>query len=502
MFTFQITWSPWTILLSLLFLLFVQVVRRTLLTPLRSIPGPFLAKISSLWLVSQCRRVRRSEAVIQQHRKYGDFVRIAPNHISIASPQALKEIYGHKTGFIKGPFYDAFLQGEPVLFNMRNQPAHQRRRKHFNPAFSPSNLKAFEPEVTKSVMKLKECLFRVADCVDSSLDFSRHGKFPAGSNFLAFDVIADYAFGQTFGFLEKEKDYLNLISTVDSRGEVLNALGHVSPWLRPAMKYNVFDQFWHNGLRATGNLEAIGRQAYFRRKSQQNPRKDLLSFLFNSKDPDTNQKLPEELIIAESISFIVGGSDTTSTSMTHFIDFVSRDPGLQKRLQEEMDAAFPEVSDEWVADFAVAEKLPILLATFRETMRIRPTSATGLERITPPEGKVVAGRLIPGGTMVSVTTRSIFSDPRIFKNPEAFDVDRWLQPDSGAMLEYFNPFSLGPRSCIGRNFAWTEVIKTLATLLRTFEFKRLSDKPTELREGFFVKVTECMVKVSRRQDKI
>lgn len=44
--------------------------------------------------------------VRQQHEKYGTFVRIAPNHISISDRSALETIYGHQSGFLKGPFYE------------------------------------------------------------------------------------------------------------------------------------------------------------------------------------------------------------------------------------------------------------------------------------------------------------------------------------------------------------------------------------------------------------
>jgi benzoate 4-monooxygenase len=48
--------------------------------------------------------------------------------------------------------------------------------------------------------------------------------------------IGDYAFGKSFGFLDKEEDHLNLITTIDARGEVLNALGHLPGPIRPLMK--------------------------------------------------------------------------------------------------------------------------------------------------------------------------------------------------------------------------------------------------------------------------
>ncbi len=77
-----------------------------LLHPLRRFPGPLWAKVSPIPLVLQCRKARRSEWVLEQHEKYGPVVRIAPNHISINKPEAVNQIYGHKTGFCKGPFYD------------------------------------------------------------------------------------------------------------------------------------------------------------------------------------------------------------------------------------------------------------------------------------------------------------------------------------------------------------------------------------------------------------
>lgn len=164
------------------------------------------------------------------------------------------------------------------------------------------------------------------------------------------------------------------------------------------MKYNYLDKFWSSGLRATANLEKIGRAAYLGRKDSKSTRKDLLSFLFEAQDADTKRKIPEEEIIAEAISFIVGGSDTTSSTMTNFIDIISRDQNLQRQIQKELDQAFPGVQeDDWVAPDKIAGSLLLLNASLKEVMRIRPTSATGLERVTPPGGRVINGEFIPEG---------------------------------------------------------------------------------------------------------
>lgn len=232
------------------------------------------------------------------------------------------------------------------------------------------------------------------------------------ANYLAFDVIGSFSFGQSFGFIKGAHDPYNLIQAIDTRGEVLNALGTVTPIFRRWMQYNVFDDFWVKGLRARAGLERIGRDAFLQRKSsineKQAQRRDLLSFLFDATDPDTGRPLPDEEIVAESISFIVGGSDTTSSTMTNFIDLVSRELDVQQKLQAELDQAFPDVADDWVASDKVVQKLPYLNATLKEVMRYRPTSSTGLERVTPAEGRLVGGEFVPGG--VSIVSPACIAD--------------------------------------------------------------------------------------------
>ncbi|KAL1651042.1 hypothetical protein SLS61_005559 [Didymella pomorum] len=325
---------------------------------------------------------------MEQHRKYGDLVQIAPDHVSINLPEAVADIYGHKSGCLKSDFYDSFLQVMPVVFNVRDPTAHQRKRKFLNLAFSARALSEFEPSMDVELSCWRRQLIDISKS-DAVTDFT------VWANYLAFDIIGRFAFGRSFGFIEKGMDPFNLITTVDTRGEVLNALGTLPAYLRYWMKYMYFDPFWSAGLRAASNLASLGRAAYFDRKDVSSPQKDLLSYLFAAKG---NGDVGEQEIIAESISFIVGGSDTTSSTITHFIDFVSRDRALQEKLQEELDSAFPGMQDlDWVPNYQSLKDLPPLNAALKEVMRVRPTSSTGLERVVPKGGKRIAGVWFPAG---------------------------------------------------------------------------------------------------------
>jgi hypothetical protein len=62
-------------------------------------------------------------------RFVGTFVRIAPNHVSIADPDAFKVVYAHVTAGLKADFYDAAVPTRPNTFGTRNRAEHSRKRK-------------------------------------------------------------------------------------------------------------------------------------------------------------------------------------------------------------------------------------------------------------------------------------------------------------------------------------------------------------------------------------
>lgn len=151
-------------------LLLAYAVYQLFINPLSPIPGPLWAKLTPFWLVLQCRRTKRSKVVVAMHKKYGDIVRIAPNHVSINKPEALAQVYAHKSGFNKGPFYDAFMQMRPVVFTARDVTVHQRKRKYLNPVFSSRSMTDFEPYMDVEIRDWMAELSKMCD-VKRIVDF-------------------------------------------------------------------------------------------------------------------------------------------------------------------------------------------------------------------------------------------------------------------------------------------------------------------------------------------
>jgi len=66
------------------------------------------------------------------------------------------------------------------------------------------------------------------------------------------------------------------------------------------------------------------------------------------------------------------------------------------------------------------------------------------------------------------------------------------------MQRTFNPFSWGPRACVGKNLATMELTTIIASVFRRYEFFQLEEQKLETQEGFLRKPVECVLGVKRR----
>ncbi|KAJ3501164.1 hypothetical protein NLJ89_g9465 [Agrocybe chaxingu] len=185
---------------------------------IRKIPGPLVAKFSDIWLGIISKNGHRSEVVHQMHQKYGTFVRIAPNHVSIAEPDALGIVYAHGNGALKSDFYDAFVSIRRGVFNTRDRNEHARKRKIISHIFSQKSVVEFEPQIRVYVGLLIEQWDRLCGLAAKGMsgsDGEGGWKGEGGrlwldclpwANYLAFDIVGDLAFGGPFGMLQNAKD--------------------------------------------------------------------------------------------------------------------------------------------------------------------------------------------------------------------------------------------------------------------------------------------------------
>jgi len=473
---------------------------------LRDIPGPLAAKFTNLWLLWQARQGIRYKSVDKAHKKYGTFVRIQPDHVSIADEAAINAVYGHGNGFLKSDFYDAFVSIQRGLFNTRDRAEHTRKRKTVSHTFSTKSIAQFEKYMHQNLYTFVHQWDKLSDAAEGAYAVIDCLHW---FNYLAFDMIGDLAFGAPFGMLERGKDITEIRKTPDGpvtyapAVEVLNRRGEVSgtlgclPQLKPYAKW-LPDPFFSKGLAAVENLAGIAVARVSQRlddKQEDAGRVDLLARLMEGKD-ETGAKLGRAELTAEALTQLIAGSDTTSNTSCALLFWVCKTPGVLQKLQKELDAAIPAGTE--VPTFEMVKDLKYMQNVINETLRIHSTSALGLPRIIPEgPGVDILGRHFPAGTVLSVPTYSIHHSKEIWgPDAEEYNPDRWDHLTEKQKVGFI-PFSYGPRSCVGRNVAEMELALIVATTFRRYDFNLLQEE-LQTKEGFLRKPLECMVGIKKR----
>lgn len=118
-------------------------VWRAFFNPLNKIPGPWMARITSFHTSYRLGNKVSYELLTEYHAKYGPYVRIRPNDLSITDPKAVPLAYGPNTTVTKGDWYDT---GAPYhsMHTARDKAAHDQRRRYWAPAFSDKALRDYE----------------------------------------------------------------------------------------------------------------------------------------------------------------------------------------------------------------------------------------------------------------------------------------------------------------------------------------------------------------------
>ncbi|KAG0649869.1 Cytochrome P450 53 [Hyphodiscus hymeniophilus] len=485
---------------------------------LKRFPGPLTAKVSDLWMLIQARKHRISLTIDEQHQAHGDFVRIAPNHVSVAHPHSIRDVLGHGNGFLKSEFYYAFDNIEDNIFTTRDRLKHSRKRKIVSHMFSPKSMLGFEPYITKALAiygSQMEAMIETGKAgryvelgrVDERIkERQRKGEAALDaakwSGFLAFDIIGDLAFGDPFGFTAAGFDNVGFITKLRDRGEWCATVGQM-PWIKTWTPYFFFDPFFSTGSKAASALGRMGMAAVDKRRAIAGDpdRKDILFYLLSASDPEKGGMLPDNEIKAEALTQLIAGSDTTGNTITHVIDMMILYPQKLRKLQAELDSAFPSpLPENWVSSFAECKDLPYVSGVIHETLRLRTTVSVGLPRVVSKGGAKVCGEFFEAGTVLSTPTYTTHRDARVWgQNALEYEPERWTGNDRNELEKHFLGFSYGPRACIGRNVAFMELKKTVATLFRRFEYRRIfPDDGSEIREGFHFKVQELPVFIHRR----
>lgn len=207
-------------------------------------------------------------------------------------------------------------------------------------------------------------------------------------------------------------------------------------------------------------LSTYGRRAITNARATSASSRNIFAGIIAESEKGSTS-LTEEDVVTEATNLIVAGSDTTAVTLTYLVWTTLSNPKLQRELEEEVAHLDEEYDD------ATLEKLPLLNATIKETLRLYGAAPGSLPRSVPAGGATLANCFIPEGTTVSTQSYTIHRDEDIFPDPEVFNVQRWLGDSDNKRIDMaFSPFGAGARTCLGIHLAYMELRIAAAEFFR------------------------------------
>ncbi|KAF3760420.1 hypothetical protein M406DRAFT_52939 [Cryphonectria parasitica EP155] len=429
--------------------------------PLAKFPGPFWARASLLWRFWHTMRGRSHRVIQDMHRKYGPVFRVSPNELSFASAASWKAIYGFpppgSAHLIKGEFYDVFggAYKTGCIGSERDPATHALKKKNLTAAFSAKALAAQEPIV-------QACLDRFINKLGPLSKDSR-GKgidVAVWLEMAAFDILGEMGFGEGFGCVENEKHHqwmelilkhLFEVTLVDNlrRIKILAAIGR---WLLPSLTIAVREEHaMYSRAKVNKRLDAL------------EPRQDFLTHIVNKV---RSGEVSQEEMTAHASTLIIAGGETTGTCLAAAVYYLLKTPAALEKLEKEILTQYKSYEE---INATSAMQLPYLQAVISEALRIHPPGSQGFPRVSP--GCEIDQVWVPKGTEVYTSAWTVTHDPSYFHHPMSFLPERWLDADCSDTKEASQPFSLGYRACIGRNFAYLEMTSCLAKMFFRYKLR-------------------------------
>ena len=230
---------------------------------------------------------------------------------------------------------------------------------------------------------------------------------------------------------------------------------------------------------------------------EQEKRKTFLEKVLEmTTDGEKSKQLEDDRMIGNLANLIIGGTDTTSNTLSFCLWELSQDEsGIQDEIYQEIKAMDKTLDDMVLDDFT--ENFPLLCSFLYEILRTKgPTPYLFFE---PSQALKFQGETILPGTIICALTNfpgeKAGSEVPVGPNgegPDQFSARRWLVPIENAVQSDDIPvkvkrpsnnfggymvFGHGHRSCPGQHLAEVEILTFLVYILQNFELQLKEHHP-------------------------
>nr|AZZ89574.1 cytochrome P450 monooxygenase [Lagerstroemia speciosa] len=206
---------------------------------------------------------------------------------------------------------------------------------------------------------------------------------------------------------------------------------------------------------ATGELDGFGN--------------DFLGLLVQAfLEEDRSKRITINDLVDECKTFYVAGQETTSTLLTWALFLLAIHTDWQEQARNEVLNVFGQQDP----SYDDTTKLKTMTMIINETLRLYPPVISLSREVAR---QVRLGKLIvPANMQFSIAILKIHHDPQIWgEDVHLFKPERFSEGVAKAINNnpaVFLPFGMGPRNCVGMNFAITEAKIALSMILQRYSF--------------------------------
>ncbi|XP_062852467.1 cytochrome P450 2U1 [Trichomycterus rosablanca] len=301
------------------------------------------------------------------------------------------------------------------------------------------------------------------------------------------NVISSISLGQRFHHQDEEfRTQINLMShgleiSMNSAAVLIN----VFPWLY-YVPCGVFKQL----RRVERDITAFLKKIIARHRATldpENPRDFIDMYLVEMMKQQKTAGLEEGEFSEDYLFYIIGdlfiaGTDTTTNSILWMVLYMCLHPDVQEKVQREIDAVvgrgrLPSLTDKGT--------LPYTEASIMEVQRMTVVVPLSIPHMASKTTEF-RGYTIPKGTVILPNLWSVHRDPTVWENPDDFNPSRFLD-EQGQLLrkEFFIPFGIGRRVCMGEQLAKMELFLMFSSLMQAFQFRLPEGRPPPSMLGRF-----------------
>lgn len=373
------------------------------------------------------------------------------------------------------------LVGDGLFTAGTQEPNWQKAHNILLPSFSQTALRGYHGMMVDIAVQLIQKWTRLNP--DESVDV------PEDMTRLTLDTIGLCGFNYRFNSFYREQPHPFIISMVRVLGEAMSQLQRLG--IQDKLMVVTKRQFKHDIQTMFSLVDKIIAE---RKAADQQGKDDLLAHMLNGVDPATGEKLDDENIRYQIITFLIAGHETTSGLLSFALYYLLKNPDKLKKAYEEVDRVLKEP----IPSYSQVRELNYIRMILNEALRLWPTAPTF--SLYAEEDMVLADKYpIKKGETVTVLIPKLHRDTEVWGDDvEEFRPERFVDPGQIPHHAY-KPFGNGQRACIGQQFALHEATLVLGMVLRQFEIIDHTNYQLKVKETLTLKPEDFTMRVRPRE---